>query len=211
MDKLTVIFDIDGVIVDSEQLHFDVLRTVAAEQTQHFEPQQLIGLSLKETLSHIGIPPEQQRSVSAQIVETYKAKLAKKYLRPGITELINMLEQRHVPFGFVSTAPRDVCLANINLLELLNPIKLIAGNDVKYTKPHPEPYLTMMTQLKANNNNTIVIEDTDLGISSAYDAGLRRIYAWPHKLSTQQCYHQATSIISHLDEIVDFAELKNQS
>lgn len=209
MDQLTVIFDIDGVIVDSEQLHFDVLRAVATEQTQHFEAQQLIGLSLEETLSYIGILPEQQPSVSAQVIETYKAKLAKKYLRPGVTELINLLEQRHVPFGFVSTAPRDLCLANINLLGLLTPIKLIAGNDVKYTKPHPEPYLTMMTQLKANINNTIVIEDTDLGISSAYDAGLRKIYAWPHKLSTGQCYHQATAIINHLDEIVDFAALKN--
>lgn len=122
-----------------------------------------------------------------------------------------MLAQRHVSFGFVSTAPRDVCLANINLLELLNSIKLISGNDVKYTKPHPERYLTMMTQLKANINNTIVIEDIDLGISSTYDAGLHRIYTWPHKLSTQQCYHQATSIISNLDEIVNFDELKNQS
>ncbi|HGJ5899416.1 HAD family hydrolase [Arsenophonus apicola] len=209
MDKLTVIFDIDGVIVDSEQLHFDVLRTVATEQTQHVAAQQLIGLSLEETLSYIGIPPEQQPSVSAQVIETYKAKLAKKYLRPGVIDLINLLEQRHIPFGFVSTAPRDVCLANINLLGLLTPIKLIAGNDVKYTKPHPEPYLTMMTQLKANINNTIVIEDTDLGISSAYDAGLRKIYAWPHPLSTGQNYHQATAIINHLDEIVDLAKLKN--
>ncbi|HGJ5877229.1 MAG TPA: HAD hydrolase-like protein [Arsenophonus sp.] len=56
---MTVIFDIDGVIVNSEQLHFDVLRSMAAEQTQHLDPQQFISLSLKETLSYIGVPPEQ--------------------------------------------------------------------------------------------------------------------------------------------------------
>ncbi|HGJ5877228.1 MAG TPA: hypothetical protein ACHBX0_13745 [Arsenophonus sp.] len=53
-------------------------------------------------------------------------------MQSGVTELTNMLEQRNIPFGFVSTAPRDLCLANINLLKLSTPIKLIAGNDFTY-------------------------------------------------------------------------------
>ncbi len=50
MSSLYAIFDIDGVIVDSEQLHFDVLKTLLPEQTKGVTPQDLIGLSLKETL-----------------------------------------------------------------------------------------------------------------------------------------------------------------
>lgn len=157
MKDLTVIFDIDGVIVDSEQLHFDVLYTLAPEQARSFTPYQLIGLSLKETLDHIHVPAAQQPAIIDRVVETYKAKLTAHYLRPNIAALIRRLEQQGIRFGFVSTAPRDVCLANIGLLNLSAEPDLISGDDVACTKPHPDPYLAMLKQLQADRGNTLVI------------------------------------------------------
>ncbi|NHB93867.1 HAD family hydrolase [Photorhabdus cinerea] len=207
MDNFNVIFDIDGVIVDSEQLHFDVLRALAPDYTHHVQPQQLIGLSLEETLNYIGVPAQQQEAITVQIVSVYKDKLSRSYLRPGISELISALQQHNIPFGFVSTAPREVCLANIGLLELRESPALISGDDVVRTKPNPDPYLAMLKLKSMDVHQTLVIEDTDLGITAATLAGIPYVYAWPHALSVAEQYQQATRVIGALTDIPQFSKI----
>jgi len=207
MKNLTVFFDIDGVIVDSEQLHFDMLQMLVPEQSKNFSSHELIGLSLEETLEHIKVPAALQAAVAASIIEGYKSKLTKQYLRQGVRTLISTLLAKNIPFGFVSTAPRDICLCNLALLELPTHIRLVSGDDVTKTKPHPDPYIAMMRTMQVHADDVIVIEDTDLGICAAFEAGISRIYAWPHALSHKQNYHQATAVISHLPEIAEFASL----
>ncbi|KAA1182093.1 HAD family hydrolase [Photorhabdus heterorhabditis] len=207
MDRFNVIFDIDGVIVDSEQLHFDVLCDLAPDYTKHVQPQQLIGLSLAETLDYIGVPAQQQKAITTQIVAVYKDKLSLSYLRPGISELISVLQQHNIPFGFVSTAPREVCQANIGLLELHESPALISGDDVVRTKPHPDPYLAMLKLKSMDVHQTLVIEDTDLGITAATQAGIPYVYAWPHALSVAEQYQQATRVIGALTDIPQFSKI----
>ncbi|SFU77202.1 HAD family hydrolase [Xenorhabdus koppenhoeferi] len=212
MDKWNVIFDIDGVIVDSEQLHFDVLLDVlsdalgeqAPDQIADIQPQQLIGLSLEETLDKVGCPSSMQQDITQKIISRYKTKLSGHYLRPGITNLITALQQNGTNFGFVSTAPRDVCLTNLGLLDLYELPALISGDDVERTKPFPDPYLAMLRLKAMDVHQTLVIEDTDLGIAAAKQAGIPSIYAWPHALSLTEQYEQATGVIVKLADIPQF-------
>jgi beta-phosphoglucomutase-like phosphatase (HAD superfamily) len=203
MTPCTVIFDIDGVVVDSEQLHFDVLCRIAPKETKNVSVESLIGLSMGETLSQIGVPTERHDEVSAQIGVVYKDTLGTTYLREGIRELVSKLQDRGIPFGFVSTAPRDICLANIAVLGLIPEPILVSGDDVAHTKPHPDPYLAMLKILDAQPEETVVIEDTDLGIQAATAAGITRVYGWPHALSNEQNYRQAFKVIQSLDDIED--------
>lgn len=209
MRSLYVIFDIDGVIVDSEQLHFDILKTLLPEHTKGVEPEELIGLSLRETLLSLGIDAKQHDQIAVKTVSAYKVQLKPHYLRPGIRSLIQSLVEQHIPFGFVSTAPRDICLANIATLELQLMQPLISGDDIERTKPHPDPYLAMLQCLSAHPDQTIVIEDTDLGIKSATAAGIRRVYGWPHALSKTESYANAHRVIRSLDEIDAFDTILN--
>ncbi|WFQ79174.1 HAD family phosphatase [Xenorhabdus sp. SF857] len=217
MDRCNVIFDIDGVIVDSEQLHFDVLLDVLGNesgnvleeqihiQLSDIQPQQLIGLSLEETLNKVGLPPSMQQDITEKIILHYQEKLSAHYLRPGITDLIAALQQNGTNFGFVSTAPRNVCLANLSLLDLHEPPALISGDDVERTKPFPDPYLAMLKLKKMDVQQTLVIEDTDLGIAAAKQAGIAWIYAWPHALSVAEQYEQASRVIEKLTDIPQFS------
>ncbi|MBE8597548.1 HAD family hydrolase [Xenorhabdus sp. BG5] len=217
MNRCNVIFDIDGVIVDSEQLHFDVLLDVlgnklgnelgeqTSTQISNIQPQQLIGLSLAETLDKVGVSPSMQQDITEKIISRYQEKLSIHYLRPGITDLIAALQQNGTNFGFVSTAPRNVCLANLSLLDLHEPPALISGDDVEKTKPFPDPYLAMLKLKKMDVQQTLVIEDTDLGIAAAKQAGIPRIYAWPHALSVAEQYEQASCVIDKLTDIPQFS------
>lgn len=211
MSTLCVIFDIDGVIVDSEQLHFDVLKTVLPHHTNGVKPEDLIGLSLGETLLSLGIGTEEHAEITYQIVRTYKDLLGPCYLRLGISELIQRLIEQQIPFGFVSTAPRDICLANIATLGLQLKHPLISGDDIENTKPHPDPYLAMLRCLQARPDNTIVIEDTDLGIQAATGAGIKCVYGWPHALSGTQSYTDAYKVICSLDEVDFFDAILNSN
>lgn len=218
MNRWNVIFDIDGVIVDSEQLHFDVLRDVvgevlgeqASEHVKDIQPQQLIGLSLAETLDAIGLPASMQQGITEKIISRYQGKLSEHYLRPGVTNLIAALQQNGTQFGFVSTAPRDVCLANLRLLDLDESPALISGDDVERTKPFPDPYLAMLKLKAMDVQQTLVIEDTDLGIEAAKQAGIPCIYAWPHALSLTEKYEQATRIIEGLADIPQFSGINTK-
>ncbi|OTA15495.1 hydrolase [Xenorhabdus vietnamensis] len=213
VNKYNVIFDIDGVIVDSEQLHFDVLLDVLADvlgeqasaQISEIQPQQLIGLSLTETLDEVGVPPSMQQGITEKIISRYQEKLSAHYLRPGVTDLIAALQQNGTNFGFVSTAPRNVCLANLGLLDLHEPPALISGDDVERTKPFPDPYLAMLKLKEMDVQHTLVIEDTDLGIAAAKQAGIPWIYAWPHALSVAEQYGQASCVIEKLADIPQFS------
>ncbi|MDF7761254.1 HAD family phosphatase [Kosakonia cowanii] len=209
MSRLYVIFDIDGVVVDSEQLHFDVLKKLLPEHTKGVTPEDLIGLSVKETLLNLSVDAQQHEQITAQIVSTYKDQLKPRYLRPGIRSLIQSLIEHHVPFGFVSTAPREICLANLATLELQLRQPLISGDDTERTKPHPDPYLAMLQSLGAHPDQTVVIEDTDLGIKAATAAGIRRVYGWPHALSNTENYANAHKVIGSLDEIDAFDAIFN--
>lgn len=201
MSTLSVIFDIDGVVVDSEQLHFDVLSELLPDHTQGVTAEQLIGLSLEDTLLKIGIDVVQHGCLIPRIVAKYQASIGPRYLRPGIRNLVHGLSQKGIPFGFVSTAPRNVCLVNLSTLDLMTEPPLVAGDDINRTKPWPDPYLAMLAHLEITAAQTIVVEDTDLGIQSATAAGITQVYAWPHALSGGEHYQQAYAIISTLDDI----------
>jgi len=201
MSTLSVIFDIDGVVVDSEQLHFDVLSGLLPDHTRGVTAEQLIGFSLEETLLKIGIDAAQHGNLTRRIVEAYQASLGPRYLRPGIRGLVHGLSERGIPFGFVSTAPRDICLANLATLALPQEPPLVAGDDITRTKPWPDPYLAMLAHLDVAAAQTIVVEDTDLGIQSATAAGITQVYAWPHALSGSERYHQAHAVIETLNDI----------
>ncbi|WP_075180395.1 HAD family phosphatase [Pantoea sp. 1.19] len=204
MTPFSVIFDIDGVVVDSEQLHFDVLAALLPDHTRGVSASQLIGLSLEETLLKIGIDTGQHGDLTRRIVAAYQAALGPRYLRPDIGALVHGLSARGIPFGFVSTAPRDICLANLATLALPQTPPLVAGDDLTRTKPWPDPYLAMLTRLDVTAEQTIVVEDTDLGIQAATAAGIRQVYGWPHALSDGERYTQAHAVIRTLGDIPPF-------
>ncbi|MDA0117504.1 HAD family hydrolase [Vibrio sp. T11.5] len=209
MNHSVIIFDIDGVIVDSEQLHFDLLKNLLPHQTEGVKAEDLIGLSLTETLEQLGVGREQQPTLIKTIVQTYKMEIGPAYLRKEAKPIIHALLENRIPVGFVSTAPRDVCLANLSALGLPaeSSVPLISGDEVAKTKPHPDPYLAMLEILNAKASQAIVIEDTDLGIQAAVQAGIPRVYGWPHALSSNETYHQASKVIGTLSEVEEFRQL----
>jgi beta-phosphoglucomutase-like phosphatase (HAD superfamily) len=207
-----IIFDIDGILIDSEPLHataiVESLRIIAGKSIE-FKPQNLIGLSLDETLEKLGINKDCTCELKEKSMEYYLAHLNKTMLRPDIQELWQSLIVQNIPFGCVSSSAMKICRGNVGMIELpfFKEIPIISCECVALTKPHPLPYITIMERLGLTADEVIVLEDSDVGITSARAAGIENIYAWPHGLSESQSYRDAKKVIKNIREVPYIREI----
>ncbi|ABR36003.1 HAD family hydrolase [Clostridium beijerinckii] len=209
-----VIFDIDGIIVDSEPLHMEALiESIKKEVCDSIEVKEdeLIGLTLDETIRKFGIEDSKNQGIKDATLKYYIEKLSEKLIRKDMKKLWMSLIKKNIKFGCVSTAEMKICQANVNLLGIgdKKKVPIVALESVEKSKPHPLPYLTMLNMLNLKADEVIVLEDSDIGISAAVSAGIRDVYAWPHNLSTSQKYNQAKKVISDLRDVEFFNNIMN--
>lgn len=174
-----VIFDMDGVLVDSMPYHADAWVSVFKDVGINIRREDIydiegsnytgiINLVFKKT----GRTPEPaDYFMLAQKKQEIFSKINKVRVFDGIYECINSLRNKCL-LGVASGSDRAVV---IELIERFFPktfTAIVSGNDVKEGKPNPEPYLKAVEMLKVNKDECIVIENAPLGVESAKRAGL---------------------------------------
>ncbi len=175
-----VIFDMDGVLVDSEPLH------VKAER-QTLVPFG-IELTLEELQSNMG---RSTRVFFAELIEKYrldttveqiypahKARLLGFYRNeaepiPGVLPLIQDLLRNGVDAALASSSDREVISAVLEKLDLSASFKtVISGEDVDRTKPYPDIFVETARRLGCDARESVVIEDSSAGVRAAKSAGM---------------------------------------
>jgi HAD superfamily hydrolase (TIGR01509 family) len=185
-----VIFDFDGIIIDSEPLHFRALRQVAASEglSLNWEDYLARHIGLDDRDAFRGIFRAAGRHLPASTLVDLiqqKAQVFQGLVRngvqpyPGVVELINALS-RQTAIGLCSGALRsdiDPVLRYLGLVDIF-PV-IVTADDVRISKPHPESYLLAVRRIaeqtpeaKISSHQCLAIEDTPSGISSARAAGL---------------------------------------
>ena len=180
----TVIFDMDGTLVDSEPiyhktnttLYSDLNISVKAEEYESF-----IGIDskkkwtyLKETY-HLSQPLTDLMALSKQ----YKYEALKKgsvKVFPGIVELIELLSSKDIKIGLASSSNWKLInlILNKTGLEKYFQIK-VSGEDIKNGKPAPDIFLDAAKQLNAASDKCLVFEDSKNGVLGAIAAEMKVI------------------------------------
>lgn len=177
-----VIFDMDGVLVDSEPLLFEAERVMladhGAELTEDIK-RQFIGLGgyevIQALLDHFGLEGDVQQ-LGQRKLEIYM-ELARTV--PGFTptaELARLLHADRIPLAIASGSTPDgiaTCLAAIDLTEEF-PVQ-VSTMSVARGKPAPDVFLAAAEQLDVPPANCVVIEDAAPGVMAAHAAGMRCI------------------------------------
>ncbi|HET9255464.1 MAG TPA: HAD family phosphatase [Pseudonocardiaceae bacterium] len=174
-----VVFDLDGVLIDSEQLWDTVRRGLAAEAGRSWPPgatRVMQGMSTAEwsayLIEEVGIPGRPDE-VAATVIDRLAARYAAHLpLLPGAVEVVERLGRRW-PLGLASSSPRrliDTVLAAAGLARRFQ--VSVSTEEIGVGKPSPEVYLTVAGRLGVGPGQAIAIEDSTNGLRSAASAGL---------------------------------------
>src|SRR4051794_693941 len=167
-----VLFDMDGVLVDS--LH-NIERRLRAWATGHgLDPQQVVDVSpgrtdvelVTEVAPHLDAHAEARLMVEREIVDTEGITACE-----GAAELIRRLPEQ--AWAIVTSGHRPVALSRLGVSGLPVPRVLVTADDVRAGKPDPEGYLAAARQLRVPPADCLVIEDAAAGLHAAKAAGMR--------------------------------------
>ena len=180
MSVEAVIFDLDGVLLDSEQAWDQARRDLVAETGGTWTDtatRDMMGMSSREWPVYVRdalqVPmtaDEINADVVRRMVEGYRTSLP---LLPGAREAVERIAGRW-PIGLASSSNREVIdevLADMGVADLFG--ATVSSEEVERGKPAPDVYLETARRLGTDPRRTVAIEDSENGIRSARAAGMR--------------------------------------
>jgi HAD superfamily hydrolase (TIGR01509 family) len=205
-----VIFDMDGLILDSEVVYRTAWQQSAAELGYRMSDDLYTSFAGRRTVECEAILFEAYGSkfplhdffkrsdqLSQEYVERYGIST-----KPGLSELIDLLDARHLPAAIATSTGRAnalLCLGGLADRFTL----IVTGDEVTQGKPAPEIFLLTAARLRLMPQQCLVLEDADAGVQAACAAGMPVIMVPDlHRPSTRVAA-QATRICSSLHEVKD--------
>jgi HAD superfamily hydrolase (TIGR01509 family) len=174
-----VLFDMDGLLVDSEPLWLEVEKSVMARLggTWTSEDQRaLLGGSLHASVGYmLGKAPAvaaTREAVGRWLMDGMAELLASRGvpMQPGARELVAAVAAAGIGHALVTSSQRRIMDAVLAATGLRFDVT-VCGEDVRHSKPHPEPYLRAAALLGQPPGGCVVLEDSPAGIASARAAG----------------------------------------
>ena len=175
---LGVLFDMDGLLVDTEPLWFEVESIVMDRLGGSWGPadqEALVGGSLNRSLDYLlakATRPASRETVARWMVDGMVDLLTTRPVpvMPGARELLAEVAAAGVPYGLVTSSERPVMEAVLARLEVRFPVT-VCGDDVSRSKPDPEPYLLAAAKVGADPRQCAALEDSPNGVAAAEAAG----------------------------------------
>lgn len=205
--KKYILFDNDGVLVETEiwyyksskralkeffnlELKFDVYMKIMARGGRAWEIAEAKGISQKEiTKARI------QRDIY------YQEFIKKEDIAiNGVQDILKELSKKY-KMGIITTSKRDDFELIHNGRSIVDFMEFtLCVEDYKYSKPHPEPYLSGLKLFNAKKDEAIVVEDSQRGLSSAFSAGIECVIVH-NDFTVSHDFSKATHRISGLNEL----------
>ena len=206
-----VIFDMDGVIFDSERAFINSFKEICDDAQIEFKEQ--------ACLDCIGVNWNSSKAIfEAAYGEDfdfpYYYDLVRKRMRtlrfalkPGVHEIFGYLKERRIPTALASST-REVSvrrmLGDEGMLDCFDAI--VCGDMVSHSKPHPEIFLTAADKLGFSPEKCYVIEDSFNGIRCAHNAGMHPIMVPDILQPDEEIKGMAEIILPSLHEVIGYFE-----
>ncbi len=204
------VFDMDGLLIDTERLGMKAWQQAFEERDFHFDEAlylQTIGRTRKESgevyLSALGrdFPYDELRQLRKEIVIAWVEQDGVP-LKPGSTELLEYCRSKGIRCALASSSHRDDIEMLLSRAGLLNYFEVIcAGNEVDNGKPAPDIFLLAAERLGDMTSNCIVIEDSPYGVQAACGAGMRAV-AIPDLLPHEEEGRENVLVLPSLEELL---------
>ena len=204
-----VLFDMDGVVIDTEKLYTRFWREAAEDLGHPMTLEQALqmrslgsGPSQAKLDSFFGPGVVQYDALRARRIELMEAFIAEHGVeeKRGIRELLAHLKDKGIPCAITSSSSVPLIRRHLGDLGLLDGFTaLCSGKDVPRGKPAPDIYLHGAAVLGLKPENCLAIEDSPAGIEAAWRAGCMSIIVpdqdQPGQEVLERCYAKADSLL----------------
>lgn len=183
MNIEAVIFDLDGVIVTTDDYHYEAWKKIADQENIYFDREineRLRGVSRMESLDIIlekssKIYNEEEKiELATRKNDYYKnllENLTKEDILPGILETLKLLEDKKIKTAIGSSSKNTIFILNkIGLIDKFDAI--VDGTMIKNSKPDPEVFLQAAEKVGIKVEKCLVVEDADAGVEAGKRAGM---------------------------------------
>lgn len=211
-----IIFDCDGVLVDTERTMISVLLEMASEfgaemeldhAVKSFSGRQILeSISVLESKAQHPFPTDFEKSFRKRAYDRFRQEVQP---MPGIQELLSGLE---VPYCVASSGPREKILLNLELTSLLSyfpPHHIFSSYDINSWKPDPGIFLHAAEVMGFDPENTAVIEDSTAGVEAAIKGGFA-VFAIAHEGNQEELAKLGATTFEHMRELPDLLGLEEE-
>ena len=215
-----VLFDMDGVVLDTEKLYARFWREAAEEQGFHMSYEQALGMrSLNneagqaqlERYFGAGVSRKRFRQIRIRRMDEYTEQYGVE-AKPGIFELLTFLEERGIPKAITTSSPPERVEKYLKPLGLYDRFdRICSGHQVPKGKPEPDIYLYGAQCIGVEPEHCIALEDSYTGILSAFRAGCMPVMVpdldQPDEKTRALLYGKADSLLDVIGMIGDVGSL----
>jgi beta-phosphoglucomutase len=186
MQIKAVIFDLDGVIVDTAHYHFLAWRELAHELGIELTPEhneKLKGVSRIDSLdiilglAGVSLDDEDKKRLADKKNNwfmSYIEQMHPEEIFPGVKALLTAIKVKGIKLALASSSKNAQTV--IEVLRIRQHFDVIVdGNMIKHSKPHPEIFLLAASKLKTDAKDCLVFEDAEAGVEAAFRAGMKCI------------------------------------
>lgn len=177
------IFDMDGVIVNSEPIHYRLLKQTYAKYDKgftHNDHKKVTGMSYLQIWQNF-IDEHNIPSTKEELNATHTIALLEEIkhspqveLSKGITEFINDLYNNNIKLAVASSSNRILIEAVLNRFNLRDKFQaIVSGEELPKSKPDPAVFLKALDELGVKSHETLIVEDSTNGIKAAKGAGVK--------------------------------------
>lgn len=208
-----VIFDMDGLLVDSERLTYrlikEELNTQGLDMTEEFY-KSLLGRT-RETAHALFINQYGEDFDDYTLTSIINQKLLDQYnvgnidVKEGVLNLLKYLKENHIKTIVASSSPRETvikCLTGCHLIQYFD--DFICGDEVNIGKPDPEIFIKACHKLGCLKNEAIIFEDSEAGILAGYNANINVICIPDMKYPEPNYAKKTYKIFNTIDEAIPY-------
>lgn len=215
MNYKSVIFDMDGLLFDTEIVYYEASQVIADRMGFPYDKElylQFLGVSDEEVWAnyHQIFAEFGKNNVQKFIDDAYEETIKRfsageVQLKPGVLELLDFLEKKQIPKAVASSNQRHI----IELLLEKNQLSryfdtIVSAENVQRAKPDPEIFLLAHQYLGTNKHETLILEDSKNGILAASSAEIPVIMIPDLLPPSEELKQKTVAVLNSLHEVPDF-------